>query len=213
MIDFSTQYLGLKLNGPIVVSSTPISESIDNVRRMEDSGAAAIVLHSLFEEQLALESKALDDDLFARHGFLCKPALRDLGLAARVSRCRTRCSSKLRRSTAGVMQSGSPMPMQERKTWFCDAISLKAASASCSPRSGGQIERAAQPNHRGHRLRHQRIEGGAAHHLKHLPGLLGAWPDVAGRRNASGCLQPAVFRRRLRGGVLRNCLCRIQSVL
>ncbi|HMD75820.1 MAG TPA: dihydroorotate dehydrogenase-like protein [Terracidiphilus sp.] len=63
MIDFSTQYLGLKLNGPIVVSSTPLSESIDNIRRMEDSGASAIVLTSLFEEQLALESKALDEDL------------------------------------------------------------------------------------------------------------------------------------------------------
>jgi dihydroorotate dehydrogenase (fumarate) len=63
MIDFSTQYLGLKLNGPIVVSSTPLSESIDNVRRMEDSGASAIVLTSLFEEQLALESRALDEDL------------------------------------------------------------------------------------------------------------------------------------------------------
>jgi dihydroorotate dehydrogenase (fumarate) len=63
MIDFSTQYLGLKLSGPIVVSSTPLSESIDNVRRMEDSGASAIVLSSLFEEQLLLESKALDEDL------------------------------------------------------------------------------------------------------------------------------------------------------
>jgi dihydroorotate dehydrogenase (fumarate) len=63
MIDFSTQYLGLKLSGPIVVSSTPLSESIDNVRRMEDAGASAIVLTSLFEEQLELESKALDDDL------------------------------------------------------------------------------------------------------------------------------------------------------
>jgi dihydroorotate dehydrogenase (fumarate) len=63
MIDFSTQYLGLKLKGPIVVSSTPLSESIDNIRRMEDSGAAAIVLTSLFEEQLTLESRALDDDL------------------------------------------------------------------------------------------------------------------------------------------------------
>src|ERR1017187_4515454 len=63
MIDFSTQYLGLKLSGPIVVSSTPLSENIDNVKRMEDSGASAIVLVSLFEEQLALESKALDDDL------------------------------------------------------------------------------------------------------------------------------------------------------
>jgi len=63
MIDFSTQYLGLKLSGPIVVSSTPLSDSIDNVRRMEDAGAAAIVLNSLFEEQLMLESKALDEDL------------------------------------------------------------------------------------------------------------------------------------------------------
>jgi dihydroorotate dehydrogenase (fumarate) len=63
MIDFSTHYLGLKLSGPIVVASTPLSESLDNIRRMEDAGASAIVLTSLFEEQLALESKALDDDL------------------------------------------------------------------------------------------------------------------------------------------------------
>jgi dihydroorotate dehydrogenase (fumarate) len=63
MIDFSTKYLGLKLSGPLVVSSTPLSESIDNVRRMEDAGASAIVLTSLFEEQLELESRALDEDL------------------------------------------------------------------------------------------------------------------------------------------------------
>ena len=63
MIDFSTKYMGLKLKGPIVVSSTPLSESIDNIRRMEDSGAAAVVLTSLFEEQLELESKTLDEDL------------------------------------------------------------------------------------------------------------------------------------------------------
>ena len=63
MIDFSTKYLGLNLKGPIMVSSTPLSESIDNVRRMEDAGASAIVLTSLFEEQLALESRALDEDL------------------------------------------------------------------------------------------------------------------------------------------------------
>ena len=63
MIDLSTTYLGLKLNGPIVVSSTPISESVENVQRMEESGASAIVLTSLFEEQLALESGTLDEDL------------------------------------------------------------------------------------------------------------------------------------------------------
>jgi dihydroorotate dehydrogenase (fumarate) len=63
MTDLSMQYLGMKLSGPIVVASTPLSESIDNVRRMEDAGASAIVLTSLFEEQLALESRALDEDL------------------------------------------------------------------------------------------------------------------------------------------------------
>jgi len=63
MIELSTHYLGLKLNGPIVVSSTPLSESLENIRRMEGAGASAIVLTSLFEEQLALESRALDDDL------------------------------------------------------------------------------------------------------------------------------------------------------
>jgi dihydroorotate dehydrogenase (fumarate) len=63
MIDISMQYLGLKLSSPIVVASTPLSESIDNIRRMEDAGASAVVLTSLFEEQLALESGTLDDDL------------------------------------------------------------------------------------------------------------------------------------------------------
>ncbi|MFZ0396402.1 MAG: dihydroorotate dehydrogenase-like protein [Terracidiphilus sp.] len=63
MIDLSTHYLGLKLNGPVVVSSTPLSDSLDNVRRMEDAGASAIILMSLFEEQIALESRALDEDL------------------------------------------------------------------------------------------------------------------------------------------------------
>jgi dihydroorotate dehydrogenase (fumarate) len=63
MIDLSTNYLGFKLSSPIVVSSTPLSESLDNLHRMEDAGASAIVLTSLFEEQLALESRALDEDL------------------------------------------------------------------------------------------------------------------------------------------------------
>jgi len=63
MTDLSMQYLGMNLNGPIVVASTPLSESLDNVRRIEDAGASAIVLTSLFEEQLALESRALDEDL------------------------------------------------------------------------------------------------------------------------------------------------------
>ncbi len=63
MIDLCTDYLGLKLKSPLVVSSSPLSESVENILRLEEAGAAAVVLASIFEEQLALESKALDHDL------------------------------------------------------------------------------------------------------------------------------------------------------
>jgi len=65
MTDLSTTYLGLKLKNPLVVSASPLSEEIGNIRRMEDAGAAAVVLHSLFEEQIAVESQELDRGLSA----------------------------------------------------------------------------------------------------------------------------------------------------
>jgi len=65
MTDLSTNYLGLELKNPLVVSASPLSEELDNIRRMEDAGAAAVVLHSLFEEQITLESQMLDRHLSA----------------------------------------------------------------------------------------------------------------------------------------------------
>jgi len=65
-IDLSTTYLGLNLKNPLVASASPLSESVHNVRRLEDSGIAAVVLHSLFEEQVELESDELDT--FLRQG-------------------------------------------------------------------------------------------------------------------------------------------------
>jgi dihydroorotate dehydrogenase (fumarate) len=56
MIDLSTRYLGLSLTSPLVASASPLCGSLDNIRAMEDAGAAAVVLHSLFEEQLDVES-------------------------------------------------------------------------------------------------------------------------------------------------------------
>jgi len=63
MIDLSTKYLGLKLRSPIVASASPLCESIDNLRRMEEAGVAAVVLPSLFEEQLEIESEVIDFNL------------------------------------------------------------------------------------------------------------------------------------------------------
>ncbi len=60
MPDLSTRYLGLTLRNPLVASSSPLCESIDSIRRMEDAGVGAVVLHSLFEEQIDVESFHLD---------------------------------------------------------------------------------------------------------------------------------------------------------
>ncbi len=59
-MDLSTEYMGLQLKNPLVPSSSPLSHNIDSIRRLEDAGAAAIVMYSLFEEQITLESYYLD---------------------------------------------------------------------------------------------------------------------------------------------------------
>src|ERR1700686_4474520 len=65
--DLSTTYLGLQLASPLVPSASPLSRGLDTIRRMEDAGAAAVVLHSLFEEQIEFESHVLNRSLDASH--------------------------------------------------------------------------------------------------------------------------------------------------
>lgn len=59
-MDLSTTYMGLKLKNPLVPSASPLSQSIDTVKALEDAGAAAVVVYSLFEEQITHESGELD---------------------------------------------------------------------------------------------------------------------------------------------------------
>lgn len=66
MIDLSTQYLGLTLKNPLVPSSSPLTADADDVKRLEDAGAAAIVLPSLFEESVHYEQKLLDKYVFSQ---------------------------------------------------------------------------------------------------------------------------------------------------
>jgi len=65
MPDLTTKYLGLKLRTPLVPSASPLSQEIDGLRRLEDAGASAVVLYSLFEEQLRQERLELDHHLTA----------------------------------------------------------------------------------------------------------------------------------------------------
>ena len=65
MVDLKTNYLGLKLHSPLVVSASPLSRDIDGICRLEDAGASAVVLYSLFEEQLRQEEADLNYHLAA----------------------------------------------------------------------------------------------------------------------------------------------------
>jgi len=85
-MDLTTTYLGLRLRTPLVPSASPLSERIDNIRQMEDMGAAAVVLYSLFEEELVQDQWALQrhmedhTDTFAEAlSFFPAPALLTVG--------------------------------------------------------------------------------------------------------------------------------------
>ena len=59
-MNMTTRYMGLRLKNPLVASASPLSESLDGIRRLEDNGAAAVVMFSLFEEQITHDSAALE---------------------------------------------------------------------------------------------------------------------------------------------------------
>src|SRR5512137_976862 len=62
-MDLKTTYLGLKLRTPLVPAASPLSEEIDGIKQMEDAGASAVVLYSLFEEQLRQDRAELEHHL------------------------------------------------------------------------------------------------------------------------------------------------------
>ena len=62
-MNLSTTYLGLKLRTPLVPAASPLSENIDDIKKMEDAGASAVVLYSLFEEQLRQDRAELHQSM------------------------------------------------------------------------------------------------------------------------------------------------------
>jgi dihydroorotate dehydrogenase (fumarate) len=71
MVDLTTTYLGLKLKNPVVASASPLSEKVETVQRLEEAGCAAVVMYSLFEEQIIHES--LELDFFLNQGTYSSP--------------------------------------------------------------------------------------------------------------------------------------------
>ena len=61
MTNLNSKYLGLSLKSPLVVSANPLSQEIGNILSMEDNGAGAVVLFSLFEEQIRAEALKVEE--------------------------------------------------------------------------------------------------------------------------------------------------------
>ena len=61
MVDLTTHYMGLQLRNPLIASAGPLNAELDNIRRLEDLGAGAVVLPSIFEEQIMHEQQLIDD--------------------------------------------------------------------------------------------------------------------------------------------------------
>ena len=63
MADLKTTYMGIELANPVVVGACSLSKNVDSIRKLEDAGAGALVIKSLFEEQIQIERRNLDDEL------------------------------------------------------------------------------------------------------------------------------------------------------
>src|SRR5262245_22684506 len=85
-MDLSTNYLGMNLRTPLVASASPLSRNVDDVRRLEQAGAAAVVFHSVFEEKLQSSRKAadfrVDLELYLNHIAQAKRVIEQAGADA-----------------------------------------------------------------------------------------------------------------------------------
>lgn len=135
MPDLSTTYLGMRLKSPLVPSSTPLSHKIDRVLHLEDAGAGAVVLHSLFEEDVRSEERMLDRFLLNPDAFgeaVGHLPLRDDYLSKldtyleTIAVLKTRCAIPIVASLNGASPSGWVELGHEMQEAGADALELNA---------------------------------------------------------------------------------------
>ncbi len=145
MIDLSTKYLGLDLRNPLVVAASPLCREIANLRHMEDAGAAAVVLHSLFEEQINIESNELDRFLWdgadvSAESTSIFPALDSYnigpdGYLEHIRQAKQAISIPVIASLNGVSRGGWVSYAREAEQAGADAIELNVYFIPADPRS------------------------------------------------------------------------------
>jgi dihydroorotate dehydrogenase (fumarate) len=151
MIDLSTKYMGLKLRNPIVASAGPLCDSLDKICALEDHGVAAVVLPSLFEEQLNIDSESVDADLFrgseaSPESTTFLPDLLDYNLGPYgylelIRKAKRAVSVPVIGSLNGVSPSGWIQYARDMEQAGADAIELNIYSLVSNPaRTAVQVE-------------------------------------------------------------------------
>jgi dihydroorotate dehydrogenase (fumarate) len=145
MIDLSTKYLGLDLRNPLVVAASPLCKEIANLRHMEDAGAAAVVLHSLFEEQINIESNELDRFLWDGADISAEstsifPALESYnigpdGYLEHIRQAKQAVSIPVIASLNGVSRGGWVSYARDAQQAGADALELNVYFIPADPRS------------------------------------------------------------------------------
>lgn len=150
-MDLTTTYLGLALRNPIVASSSPLWESVSNIRAIEDSGVAAVVLPSIFEEQLELEAEYLERDLARGTDSFGEalnyfPHLRDYNLGPTeyldlIRKAKSAVHIPVIASLNGSSRTGWIRYAREAELAGCDAIELNLYSIITDPmRNSSRVE-------------------------------------------------------------------------
>jgi dihydroorotate dehydrogenase (fumarate) len=151
MIDLSTDYLGLKLKNPLVPSASPLSKDIDTALRLEDAGAAALVMYSLFEEELQAEDAMVDRFLLhadlghsEANGFLPDHGEYQGGLErylSHLNQLKRRLDIPVVASLNGVSSSGWVELGRELEKAGADALELNVYHVAADPfASGAAVE-------------------------------------------------------------------------
>jgi dihydroorotate dehydrogenase (fumarate) len=138
MADLRTRYLGLELRSPLVASSSPLTGGLDGLARLEAAGAGAVVLPSLFEEELEEEpGRAAAPPPAAQAGYGAGPA----AYLALISRAKQALSVPVIASLNGVSRSGWVRYATRMEQAGADAVELNIYYVSSRPgRSGSEIE-------------------------------------------------------------------------
>ena len=151
MVDLSTTYMGLQLKNPVVPSASPLSQEVASIKKMEDAGAAAVVLYSLFEEQIRHEAAELEHYLeFGTYSYAEAltyfPDLGEYNLGAEdylehIRKAKEAVDIPVIASLNGVTQSGWVDYAAEIEQAGADGLELNVYFVAANPRlSGADVE-------------------------------------------------------------------------